>query len=75
MKDPTAPTRQERLRHELTHVPFRPWCPECVAGQAADNPHRSQHKDDDDGIIKVSVDYGFVAALGDEEARVLLVCM
>ena len=32
-KDPAEPSRDERARHELTHVPFRPWCRHCVSGK------------------------------------------
>ena len=27
--------------HRLTHLPFRDWWPECVAGAANDHPHRT----------------------------------
>ena len=60
VRDPGQPTREERARHDLTHLPFRPWCADCVAGRAADDPHRRVAREDDDGPTKVSVDYGFV---------------
>ena len=28
---PKEPTEAERLRHEATHIPYRAWCPQCVA--------------------------------------------
>ena len=34
-----APTPEEVRVHRLTHLPFREWCPECVAGAADDHPH------------------------------------
>ena len=40
VRDPGQPTREERARHDLTHLPFRPWCADCVAGRAVDDPHR-----------------------------------
>jgi hypothetical protein len=61
VRDPGQPTREERAAHELTHLPFRPWCADCVAGKAADNPHRRAARSEDDGPVKVSVDYGFVS--------------
>ena len=69
--DPGQPTRDERARHELTHLPFRPWCADCVAGRAVDDPHRRLAQDADVGPPKVSVDYGFVA--DGEQARTILV--
>ena len=38
LKAPAEPTQQERAKHELTHLPFRSWCPTCVANKRrADN--------------------------------------
>eukprot|EP00969_Alexandrium_andersonii_P252901 11177754-Alexandrium_andersonii.AAC.1 len=31
-QDPSAPTDEERQRHERTHVPFRSWCTRCARG-------------------------------------------
>ena len=31
LRDPGQPTERERRQHELTHLPFRPWCADCVA--------------------------------------------
>ena len=62
LRDPGAPTAQERQQHELTHLPFRPWCVDCVAGCAADHPHRRGQLDDDEGLVKISVDYGFISS-------------
>ena len=36
-RDPGAPSRAEVEAHEATHLPFRIWCEECVAGRR-DNP-------------------------------------
>ena len=71
-RDPGQPTRAERAVHELTHLPFRPWCADCVAGKAADDPHRRLARAVDEGPPKVSVDYGFVTE-GDETKTVLVV--
>ena len=30
---PDTPTREEYLRHCLTHTPYRSWCPHCVKDQ------------------------------------------
>ncbi len=42
---PDMPTREEVRRHRLTHMPFRRWCPHCVAGQARDRQHKRKHVD------------------------------
>ena len=35
-----TPTEEEVRAHRVSHLPFREWCPECVAGRAKDWPHR-----------------------------------
>ena len=70
VRDPGQPTRDERARHDLTHLPFRPWCEYCVAGKAAADPHRRLVREANLGPPKVSVDYGFVAE--GEHARTIL---
>ena len=37
---PASPTREEREKHMLTHIPFRPWCQHCISGKAKGNPHK-----------------------------------
>ena len=31
---PVMPTAEEVEQHNATHIPFRNWCPYCVAGKA-----------------------------------------
>ena len=34
------PTDAARMAHNATHVPFRDWCPICVASRGRSSPHR-----------------------------------
>ena len=43
---PQAPTAEEKAQHELTHLPYRPWCSVCVQAKARDDPHRKQTNQD-----------------------------
>ena len=36
LRDPGTPSKAEREEHELTHLPYRPWCDACVRGRAKD---------------------------------------
>lgn len=36
---PSPPSEVERLLHELTHLPYAPWCEACVRGRGRDLPH------------------------------------
>ena len=37
---PEPPSVVERQLHELTHLPFAPWCEACVRGRGKDAPHQ-----------------------------------
>ncbi len=39
LKVPVQPNTDEVNHHMLTHVPFAPWCQDCVAGRAHGLPH------------------------------------
>ena len=37
---PNTPSVEEYLRHQVTHYPFKAWCPICVKNAAQNNPHK-----------------------------------
>ena len=37
---PHEPSEFEKLKHQLTHIPFQPWCTSCVKGKAQEEPHK-----------------------------------
>ena len=69
MVSPTQPTQKMIEEHEVSHLPFRSWCPACVRGRQKSNPHRKQSDEDRDAeqIPVISYDYGF---LGGDDASV-----
>ena len=40
LRTPEPPTDAARMAHNGTHVPFRDWCPICVASRGRSSPHR-----------------------------------
>ena len=62
MKSPAAPTRAEREEHEVTHMPYRTWCPHCVRGRGNNQPHVRQEAKDPNKVAvpTVALDYGFM---------------
>ena len=46
---PRTPTKAERVEHDVSHVPYRPWCRFCVMGRGLERRHLTQsgHRDDD----------------------------
>ena len=41
---PRLPTAEERLLHDLTHIPFRSWCEHCQRGKANSRGHRRNQR-------------------------------
>ena len=67
LRDPGAPTAIEIDTHNVTHLPYRAWCPSCVAGKAANRAHRKMENYDVNGVPEVVFDYGFMGAEGEED--------
>ena len=44
MTMPTQPTPQEIQEHNITHMPYRSWCPSCVQAKAGKQITRSRHR-------------------------------
>ena len=40
LRTPEPPTDAARMAHNTTRVPFRDWCPICVASRGRSSPHR-----------------------------------
>ena len=36
---PHEPSESKKQKHNLTHIPFQPWCTSCVKGKAQAEPH------------------------------------
>ena len=41
---PRSPSRMERDQHELTHTPYRAWCPHCVRMRGRNTAHRKMKR-------------------------------
>ena len=67
MSKPSDPTQDEIDRHMATHIPFRSWCPHCVAGKAKNNRHRRREESENE-VPVISIDYMFMGE-GKEDAE------
>ena len=63
VKEPTA---EEVERHMATHIPFRDWCPHCVAGKSKTDPHFKGNKGERT-VPKISLDYMYMTTGKQEE--------
>ena len=66
LRDPGAPTESEVEHHNVTHLPFRAWCPACVEGKARDRPHKRQEDENEKRLPEVVFDYGFMGTEGED---------
>ena len=53
---PRSPSRMERENHELTHTPYRAWCPHCVWMRGRNTAHKKQEKKETLWIPHISFD-------------------
>ena len=71
-RNPLAPTQAEREAHEATHLPFRSWCAECVAGRR-DNPPHARMPEEEHQVPEVMLDYAFVRRGEETETTTILI--
>jgi hypothetical protein len=55
LPDPGQPTQKQLEDHRVDHLPYRSWCPECVAGRATGEQHIARK--DAKQISTFSMDY------------------
>ena len=65
LRKPTEPSRADREKHELTHLPFEEWCRHCVMARSQCAPHRKSKKHSD--AKEVPVMSGDFCFMGREE--------
>ena len=54
--DPRRPTKEKVDEHELTHPPYRNWCPICIMAKGKEFDHRKSI-DEPKGISEYAFDY------------------
>ncbi len=69
---PSMPSKSERERHEVTHIPFRSWCPVCVAGRGVKAAHKKRNKTEHE-LPRFAMDYGFLGQEGQELGTMLVI--
>ena len=72
IKYPKRPTSKEVEQHNITHLPFRDWCPYCIQGGAPNRNH-NKIKEQDYSIPHITCDYCFMGDKEDSETLVIQV--
>ena len=66
LRTPEPPTDAVRMAHNATHVPFRDWCPICVASHGRSSPHRRVVVNKTaDTLPKFQTDYMFIRTVAE----------
>ena len=64
------PTDAARMAHNATHVPFRDWCPICVASRGRSSPHRRfVVNKTTDTLPKFQTDYMFIRTVAESKTQ------
>ena len=64
------PSEEEVTIHNITHLPYRSWCPHCERGKARRGNHRNRMRRMRSKIPVISVDYMWMKGKkGDVEAE------
>ena len=50
---PREPSEFEKQKHNLTHIPFQPWCTSCVKGKEQAEPHKRIERITEDSELPV----------------------
>ena len=66
--NPGQPSRREIEEHEVTHMPFRSWCPHCVRGRGQATPHPKGKEKPENQLPTLALDYGF---LGEDDRKTM----
>ena len=66
LPSPVLPSKAEVEAHNLTHIPYRNWCPVCVAARRKNNPHYA-NREEKRAVPLLVADYCFPGEAGDED--------
>ncbi len=65
---PIRPSEAEVEEHRRTHLPYRNWCSECVAGRGL-GEQRGRHVRREHDIPRIGIDYWFITTGGLKRGR------
>eukprot|EP00971_Amphidinium_carterae_P131715 2609006-Amphidinium_carterae.1 len=72
---PADPTLEDRLFHNITHVPYQPWCSLCVRRRARDDAHRRADVEQvrQKPIPVIQIDYCFLKSREQEQQHTVMI--
>ena len=73
LPEPKPPSREDVRKHNLTHWPYRNWCPWCVMGRRNADPHFQAKGADERSLPLLVLDYAFLRNKEDDEFATILI--
>ena len=73
LPQPKVPTAAQVAAHNITHLPYRPWCPHCVAARRPNSHHRSSSSESQRDTPLLVADYCFIRDNNDDDCATVLV--
>ncbi len=75
MKLPKPPNYEEIEKHRLTHLPYQPWCSECVINRGRDKMHKQipREFDEENDSLEIQLDYTFLKTSGEDRQTTCLI--
>ena len=70
LKSPDQTTPQERAEHNLTHLPFRSWCKQCVQNKSKADAHPKQQRNSRAPVVQF--DFCYFKSLGEQKTTPIL---
>ena len=70
LRQPKQPSKQERELHNMTHIPFQPWCVVCQEAKGRASQHRKQRASTK--TSKIQLDYAYIRQPQDKEPTTIL---
>ena len=64
VKAPQQPAEQERREHNLTHLPYRSWCTDCVESKGRANNHPTQRTST---LPVIQCDFAYIEGIHDKQ--------
>ena len=74
LPEPRLPSAAEVAAHNCTHLPYRSWCPYCVAARRRNSPHFQSSPSQQRQIPLLVGDYCSIRDIEGEESKTILVC-
>ena len=70
LKSPDQPRPQERAEHNLTHLPFRSWCKQCIQNKSKSDAHPRQQRNSKAPVVQF--DFCYFKSLGEQRTTPIL---